>query len=113
MLDIQLFCLTIYWKVSDHMKKDFKLIAFVLTAIILIVFGVFLFNKSLNNYSQDKVSYAENSSVDYKVYLKDNSYFDTPYLDEDKVYITSLIDYLDINFSYDMKLDDKRSGKRE
>lgn len=65
----------------------------------------------MNNYTQDSINYDECSNVDYKVYLKENSYFDSPYLEEDKVYITSLIDYIDVDFSYDVKLDDNRSGK--
>ena len=54
----------------------------------------------MSNYSQDVVNYVENSSIDYKVYLKKNNYFDTPFLEKNKVYITSLIDYIDIDFSY-------------
>lgn len=70
-----------------------------------------LFQKGMNNYTQDIVSYNEESTIDYKVYLKENSYFDSPYLDENKVYITSLIDYIDIDFTYDFKFDSYRSGK--
>ena len=95
------------------MKKNTRLkyIIYVCIAIILFVISFFLFNKSVNNYTQDIVKYNEISSIDYKVYLKENSYFDTPYLGEDKVYITSLIDYIDVDFSYNLKLDAPRTGK--
>lgn len=93
------------------MKKNLKYIVFILISIILFIISGLMFKKSINNYSQDIVSYDEHSAIDYKVYLNENNYFDVPYLDEDKVYITSLIDYIDIDFSYDLKLDSKRNGK--
>lgn len=93
------------------MKKNFKFIIGIFISIILFLVSFWLFQKSTNNYTQDIVNYDENSVVDYKVYLKENSYFDSPYLGEDKVYITSLIDYIDVDFSYDLQLDDNRSGK--
>lgn len=83
----------------------------IFVSIILFFISFGLFHKSMNNYTQDIVNYDEASTLDYKVYLKENSYFDSPYLGEDKVYITSLIDYIDIDFSYNLKLDDSRSGK--
>lgn len=95
------------------MKKNTRLkyIIYACIAIILFAISFFLFNKSVNNYTRDVVKYDEVSSIDYKVYLKENSYFDTPFLGEDKVYITSLIDYIDVDFSYNLKLDAPRTGK--
>lgn len=93
------------------MKKNLKPIMLITLSIILFVFSFMLFKKSMNNYSQDVINYDVNSVIDYKVYLKENNYFDKPYLEKDKVYITSLIDYIDIDFSYDMDLDSKRNGK--
>lgn len=93
------------------MRKNIKYILYIFLSVLLFFISFLLFQKSINNYTQDKVSYNEVSNIDYKVYLKENSYFDSPYLGENKVYITSLIDYIDIDFSYDLKLDDKRSGK--
>ena len=93
------------------MKKNLKFIICIFISVILFLVSFLLFYKSMNNYTQDIVSYRETSNVDYKVYLKENSYFDTPYLGEDKVYITSLIDYIDVDFFYNMSFDDNISGK--
>lgn len=93
------------------MKKKIKYILYILVSVILFFISFLLFQKSINNYTQERVSYDEASNIDYKVYLKENNYFDSPYLGENKVYITSLIDYIDIDFSYDLKLDSKKSGK--
>lgn len=111
MLDILLFYLMIFWKVSDFMKQKLKYIGFIFVAICIIIVSILLFKKSVNNYTQDVVNYTENSSIDYKVFLNKNSYFDEPYLGKDKAYISSLIDYIDIDFAYDLKLNSKRSGK--
>ncbi len=46
-----------------------------------------------------------NNSISYKVYLKENNFFEEPYLEEGRTYIASLIDYIDVNFNYSMKYD--------
>lgn len=53
------------------------------------------------------VSYTESSEVDYKVYLKPNDYFDEPYLEKGQSYVASLIDAVEVDFSYQMKTDAK------
>ena len=47
--------------------------------------------------------YEEKSNLDYKVYLKENQFYDTPYLPKDKKYISALINYIDSSFSYTFK----------
>ncbi len=44
------------------------------------------------------VSYNENSNIDYCVFLKDNEFFNSDYLVDDKGYIASLIDYIQAKF---------------
>lgn len=53
------------------------------------------------------VCYNENSSADYKVYLKENDFFQHTYLEKDNQYIASLIDYVDANFHYDLSIYEK------
>ena len=93
------------------MKKNIKSIIYICLSIILFIISFLLFQKSMHNYTQDIINYNEKSNIDYKVYLKENNYFDEKYLGENKVYITNLIDYLDIDFSYNLKLDSYRNGK--
>lgn len=45
-------------------------------------------------------SYNMKRNIDYKVYLKKNSFFEEEYLEKGKQYTTQLIDYIDIDFSY-------------
>lgn len=92
-------------------KKIIKTIAFVFLGIVCLITGLKFFQYSILNYSQEIIAYEENNDVDYKVYLKENNFFETPYLEKDKIYITSLIDYIDINFTHNLKLDRRVNGK--
>jgi len=47
----------------------------------------------------------ESSNLDYKVYLKENDFYDTPYLTKDMAYIASLIDTINIDFNYLFSID--------
>ena len=93
------------------MNQRKKFFVYIFVSIVIFITSFLMFKKSMSNYSQDMVNYVENSSIDYKVYLKKNNYFDTPFLEKNKVYITSLIDYIDIDFSYNLKFDSKKSGR--
>lgn len=45
-------------------------------------------------------NYSIDEKLDYKVYLKENDFYEEEYLEEGKQYATELIDYIDINFNY-------------
>ena len=68
----------------------------VLLTLIFIYFTGIFFRKTKNKY----VEYVENSNIDYKVYLKENEFFDKKYAENERQYIASLIDYIDANFNY-------------
>ena len=79
--------------------------------IILVILGIIFFVIGHKKCNQVKYSYRENNSVDYKVYLKENNYFDAPYLEKNKTYITSLIDYIDSTYNYKINFDKEVSGE--
>lgn len=96
------------------MKGKKKVIIFVIILIISIIiffFGMSLVKKGFNNYITESVVYEEKSDIDYRVFLKENNFFETPYLPKNQVYITSLIDDIDIDMKYDLVLADAKSGK--
>ena len=82
-------------------RISFLSILFII-GVALIIFG---FTKSYIS-----LKYEENNSLNYKVYLKDNSYFDVGYLDENRTYITSLIDHINVNYDYNLKFNEKVDG---
>ena len=95
---------------SNRVKLPFKCLILFIFSIVAVVIGIRLFKKSLFNIEDTSIYYKEDNTVDYKVYLKENNFFDEPYLGKDNIYITSLIDYLDIDFHNSLILDRKHSG---
>ncbi len=80
---------------------------FILTFLLaagtaLIVFGL--------TKSYVSLKYKENNSLEYKVFLKKNNYFDTAFLGENRTYITSIIDYIKINYHYNLNFSENVNG---
>lgn len=79
----------------------------VIFVFLVLSFGAFvLYDK---NKEKQYVNYTERSFIDYKTYLKKNKFFENDYLDSDKQYISSLIDYVKANFRYDLQLDEAKT----
>ncbi len=77
----------------------------------LFVFGIVLLYFGLNNKETIYLNYSENNSINYNVFLKENAFFEEPFLPEGRTYIASLIDYIDIFFHYNVSYDYNLSGK--
>lgn len=74
--------------------------------IILFMGFSFLFSYTYKSLNKTKyVTYTENSNVDYKVYLKDNSFYEKEYLEKGHQYISDLVDYVTATFNYKIQLD--------
>ena len=73
-----------------------------------IIAFAFLFLHSYTN-KDVYIKYNETSDIDYKVYLKDNEFFDEKYLGPNRSYIASLIDYVDTAFYYKISLQDENA----
>lgn len=69
---------------------------FFISGIILLIIGI-------NDKVTVNINYEENNAINYKVYLKENPFFEEPFLGENRTYIASLIDYVDADFNYDIK----------
>lgn len=70
---------------------------FMLISTTLIYYGKNPTDKSIPSYT-----YNTKGDVKYKVYLKNNEFYEEEYLDENKQYPSELIDYIDIDYSYNM-----------
>ena len=57
-----------------------------------------------------KIDYTNNSTIDYFVYLKENNYFDKPYLNKGEKYIASLIDKIRIEYNYNLSSAEEMTG---
>ena len=93
----------------EKKRKITPIILFIFMCVFAFV-GCYLIQNSHNVNQEVKIMYDEKSSIDYKVYLKENSFFETPYLEMNRTYIASLIDYILINFDYKFDTDKNVSG---
>ncbi len=74
-----------------------------LPSLAFIIFGIFCIIGSISlDDGQSKISYSESGNVDYKVYLKDNDYYEEKFLGKDMQYIASLINMINIDFNYQL-----------
>ena len=77
--------------------------------VIIMVFSVSLLSL-LVYFEQNKnyyVNYSENGIIDYKVYIKENDFFNNNYLEKNNQYIASLIDYITAEFKYNLSMDEE------
>lgn len=94
---------------KKHFKKyvsyNVRLVINILIFVITFSLCSFLFFKSLEHGNTKVIKYRENNTIDYKVYLKENEFYDTPYLDKGMIYVASLIDKIKLTFNYDFNID--------
>ncbi len=79
----------------------------VLPSLVFIIFSVFCILSSLSSNTASGISYNETGNVDYKVYLKDNNYYEEKFLGKDMQYIASLINTINVDFNYEMHATEK------
>ena len=77
-------------------------------SVIIAVVAIAVIISALVSYQLNQkyfIGYTESGSIDYDVYLKDNEFYDSPYLDKNQSYVASLIDRIITNFYYDIDMD--------
>lgn len=83
-----------------------KVVEWFVVFIIFLAMSVVCYTQSIGMKITERVNFDESGRVNYRVHLTDSTYYNTNYLDEGMQYITSIIDYIDINFNYLVKFDD-------
>ena len=71
-------------------------------AIVLLTVAIICAINAIGRSGKEEIVYRETSIVDYKVYLKDNSFYETSYLDDGMAYVASLIDKIYIDYDYSL-----------
>ncbi len=97
-------------KKNNFYNKSFKkvktrsrtlvIVSLLISLILIILSSAFL--KSSMNFKDNFINYNEKGEIDYKVYLKDNDYYDEPFLDKGMQYIASLINTINVDFKYEI-----------
>ena len=95
---------------SLNERKIYRL--FMIFSIIILCFCSYFYIKmGLNNKKKMVLEYQSTSDINYRVFLKENNFFNEEYLGMNKTYIASLIDYLDVVFTYNLKYSEIVSGE--
>ena len=94
---------------KKHFKRyvsyNTRLVRNIVIFVIAFSLCLFLASKSFEYEDTKVVKFRENNTIDYKVYLKENEFYDTPYLDKGMIYVASLIDKIKLTFNYDFDID--------
>lgn len=83
-------------------QKVYKVIVATISLIILIMSIWIIFDCFKKTPDRDEfiMNYSSTPSVDYRVYLKPNNFYESKFISKDKKYISNIIDYIDLDFSY-------------
>lgn len=98
-------------KKSSNAKKYYigytaRLVIFAIAFVVVLNLSIFLFMKSLNVEEEKVINYQERGSLDYKVYLKPNEFYETDYLNKNMYYIASLIKNINVDVNYQFSIDE-------
>ena len=93
--------------ILDMLKRKSIIIKYIVFIALIFVVTLMLFIETTKEKASQSIVYTENSEVDYRVYLKDNDFFQKGYLEKDNQYIASLIDYIKVDFEYLLESEEK------
>lgn len=90
----------------DQTKRKKKIISISCIILALLFIALFSFLLFFHHNKVKYIPYKEDSTINYKVYLKDNNFFKEDYLSENKQYIASIIDKINATFKYSLNIDE-------
>ena len=101
----------VYNKNNRRVKKLYigyngRIVIYILMFITFILLGFMFTFKALDFIEKKVINYSEKSNLDYKVYLKENDFYDEDYLDKNMVYVAGLIDKVKVDFDYNFISDE-------
>jgi len=93
-------------KSKTYYGYNFKLTKNILLFIVLLGVSFVFLVKAFTVEEQKVINYKESSNLDYKVYLKENEFYEEEYLTKDMAYIATLIDKVKIDFNYNFDIEE-------
>jgi len=91
------------YKIFDILKRKSVIIRYIFFIVLIFIVTTMLILEITKESKTKDIVYTEDSSLDYKVYLKENDFFGERYLGKDNQYIASLIDYIEADFKYELE----------
>ncbi len=87
-------------KIPVYIGYPIRITIYIILLIVSVVITLYCAKESFEYSDEQTINYTNNHTTKYKVYLKENNFYETDYLDENRIYVASLIDYVDIDFLY-------------
>ena len=75
----------------------FFLVVFIVSFLLFLFLGFSITKTEI-------IKYREKSNINYQVYLKENDFYDIPYLEKGMAYVASLIDNVNIHYHYEFTI---------
>lgn len=94
-------------------NKKLQLIILLITELLLIGINVFCMSRMLIETEEQTINCTEDKTADYKVYLKDNDFYEQEFMPKDKIYIASIIKNISIDLEYTLTADKNLSNDFE
>lgn len=95
----------------NYLSYSKRVLICIVTLIIVLVVDLLFFYKTLDLGKEKVVEYQELGNIDYKVYLKNNEFYNEKYLDKDQYYIASIIDNINIDLNYKFLIQERVNAK--
>lgn len=87
-------------------RKNTIIVASIIFIVILVI-SAFLIKISLNKNKTEFIQYSDIKNLEYKVLLKENTYYENNYIEKGNQYIADLINSISTNFKYDFNLENE------
>ena len=100
------FLSSVIYNKNKYIDFKTRLLTHSLTFLALFILTVIFLQGTFGVVASKNINYNETSNLDYKVYLKENNFYDTNYLGKNKVYIANLIDNIEVNFRYNYYIEE-------
>lgn len=90
-------------KQKIYLSYRSRLIINVILCIVFLFISVNFIYNSMDIIKEENVTYSEKGTIDYKICLKENNFYESSCIDKDMSYIASLIKNIPLTFTYDFK----------
>lgn len=97
-------------KESCVFRRKGVIVKYIIAIILALIAGIYLLVQTFKKPEITNIQFTENSNIDYKVYLNENDFFKEDYLGRDNKYIASLINYIEADFKYQLKAQQKNES---
>lgn len=83
-------------------KRKIKLVPYILLISLVSILGIVFIYLGFAKKEVKMTIFKETGDANYKVYLKENNFYKDPYLEKGMSYVASLIDYIKLDFNYNL-----------